>query len=234
MILKASNVQHEVAIGSEPLILLKNINLSIKAGESVAIIGASGSGKTTLLGMLAGLDTPSSGSVYINNTDITPLTEAQRAKIRAQNIAFVFQNFQLLGSLTALENVSLPLEVHNKPNAKKQAAVFLEKVGLQERLHHYPKQLSGGEQQRVALARAFACQAPLLFADEPTGNLDAKTGKTIEDLLFKLNEEFNTTLILVTHDNALAQRCSRILRMDTGVLCEQNTHTQDTYNENKH
>jgi len=221
--INTSALHHNVKLGEQTLTLLNNIDVSIQEGETVAIVGTSGSGKSTLLGMLAGLDTPTSGRIFIDEADITTLDEAARATIRANKIAFVFQNFQLLGSLTALENVSLPMEVHNKPNAAHIATQFLTRVGLADRLHHYPKQLSGGEQQRVALARAFACNAPYLFADEPTGNLDNETGKLIEDLLFALNAEHKTTLILVTHDLALAQRCDRVLTMQAGKLSE--THT---------
>lgn len=214
------NLCHQVPIHEAELALLKGIDLHIRAGESVAIVGASGSGKSTLLTMLAGLDTPSSGKVIINDTDITLLDEEHRAQVRAQHIAFVFQNFQLLGSLTALENVMLPLEVRGQATPQVTAQQYLERVGLGKRLDHYPKQLSGGEQQRVALARAFACEAPLLFADEPTGNLDSATGRAIADLIFELNSENNTTLILVTHDEKLAQRCQRQLRMEEGRITE--------------
>ncbi len=220
-----STLHHSVTLGEQTLTLLNNINITINQGETVAIVGASGSGKSTLLGMLAGLDTPSGGTICIGDTAITRLNEAERAKVRADNIAFVFQNFQLLGSLTALENVALPMEVHNKPNAIDVATEFLTRVGLDKRMHHYPKQLSGGEQQRVAIARAFACNAPYLFADEPTGNLDSATGTLIEDLLFELNTEHKTTLILVTHDNALAKRCDRIFTMQAGTLTENPSHT---------
>ncbi len=200
--------------------ILKGINLEIKQGESVAIVGSSGSGKTTLLGMLAGLDLPSSGEILLDNTELTQLDEEARAKVRGKLVSFVFQDFQLLGSLTALENVLLPLEVRGQENVEALAERYLERVGLAQRHHHYPKQLSGGEQQRVALARAFACEAPLLFADEPTGNLDTATGKKIADLLFSMNEEAGTTLILVTHDMELAKRCQRQLVMEAGELRE--------------
>lgn len=216
--IKTSHLQHEVSLGGESLALLKDVNLTIDAKDTVAIVGASGSGKTTLLGMLAGLDVPSSGHVFIDDVEITALSESERATIRANNLSFVFQNFQLLGSLTAIENVALVLEVHNKPNAKQVAREFLARVGLENRLNHYPKQLSGGEQQRVALARAFASQAPILFADEPTGNLDSHTGHAIEALLFELNKEFDTTLVLVTHDEKLAENCAKKFVMEAGVL----------------
>ncbi|VUD53858.1 Lipoprotein-releasing system ATP-binding protein LolD [Thalassocella blandensis] len=218
--LKAVNLTQQVSISDGELHILKGINLEIKQGETVAIVGASGSGKSTLLGMLAGLDVPSSGEVLINNLNVSNMDEEQRAAVRSQWVAFVFQSFQLLGSLTALENVMLPLEVRGSENAQTMAEEMLARVGLQERLHHKPAQLSGGEQQRVALARAFACQAPIIFADEPTGNLDAETGEKISDLLFELNRENNTTLILVTHAQSLADKCQRTLHMQAGVLTE--------------
>lgn len=198
--------------------ILDQVDLNIVPGESVAIIGASGSGKTTLLGMLAGLDTPSHGKVYLAGTEITALNEEKRANIRKQHVAFIFQNFQLLPSLNARENVMLPLEVKGETDAKQRADEYLQKVGLGQRGHHYPNQLSGGEQQRVAIARAFAAQAPILFADEPTGNLDSDTGNYITDLLFELNQAANTTLILVTHDPKLAARCERTLNLQGGRL----------------
>ena len=201
------------------LVLLQDINFSVMSGEAVAIVGASGSGKTTLLGLLAGLDTPSEGRVQLDGQDIFALDEDGRARQRGRMIGFVFQAFQLLPNLTALENVMLPLELGDRAlNAHALAKTVLAKVGLQERLHHYPKQLSGGEQQRVAIARAFASQPKLLLADEPTGNLDETTGAQIIDLLFELNREQATTLILVTHDEALAQRCTRRLRLTAGRL----------------
>lgn len=203
------------------LVLLEDINFSIAPGEAVAIVGASGSGKTTLLGLLAGLDTPSAGRVQLDGQDIFALNEDGRARLRGDLIGFVFQAFQLLGNLTALENVMLPLELaaHKfKGEVRAQAEAVLAKVGLSQRLHHYPKQLSGGEQQRVAIARAFVAQPKLLLADEPTGNLDETTGAAIIDLLFDLNRELATTLILVTHDAALAQRCGRRLQLVAGKL----------------
>jgi len=195
---------------------LKGIDMEIKQGESVAIVGASGSGKSTLLGMLAGLDTPSSGEIYLRGKEITQLNEEQRTQVRGELTAFVFQNFHLLDGLTALENVMLPLEVKGVADARANAKEVLARVGLQGREHHYPRQLSGGEQQRVAIARAFAAKAPILFADEPTGNLDTKTGETIADLIFELNSESNTTLVLVTHEQRLAERCDRQLIMEAG------------------
>lgn len=223
--LKTVDLRHTVTLASEHpesghLEILKGIDLSIEQGETVAIIGASGSGKSTLLGMLAGLDVPSHGEIHINNTNICALNEEQRAAVRSQHVAFVFQNFQLLSSLSALENVMLPLEVKNVDDAREQATSTLQRVGLGERLHHKPQQLSGGEQQRVALARAFACQAPIIFADEPTGNLDTATGEVITDLLFELNQERQTTLVLVTHSPALAKRCQRVLTMQSGSITE--------------
>ncbi|TVZ38963.1 putative ABC transport system ATP-binding protein [Alteromonadaceae bacterium 2753L.S.0a.02] len=216
--IKTQDLRQRVPVFDGSLDILKGINLEIKRGDSVAIVGSSGSGKSTLLGMLAGLDLPSSGKVLLDETDITRLDEEARAKVRARLVAFVFQNFQLLGSLTALENVMLPLEVNNHPAPLQQAKNYLEKVGLAERERHYPRQLSGGEQQRVALARAFASEAPILFADEPTGNLDAETGKNIADLLFELNQETETTLVLVTHDKTLADRCNKQFKMTAGEL----------------
>jgi len=194
--------------------------MEIYAGETVAIVGVSGSGKSTLLGMLAGLDTPSSGHVEIAGRDLTAMDEESRALLRGEMVGFVFQNFQLLPSLTALENVMLPLEVRGAINAEPQANDWLDRVGLSDRSHHYPQQLSGGEQQRVAVARAFASNAPILFADEPTGNLDTVTGEKVADMLFALNQEQGTTLVLVTHDERLAARCQRQLRMHGGELVE--------------
>ena len=194
----------------------------------MAIVGASGSGKTTLLGMLAGLDVPSSGEVYLGGKDITQLDEEARANLRGRYVSFVFQDFQLLGSLTALENVMLPLEVRGQNDQHALAQKYLTRVDLSHRLNHYPKQLSGGEQQRVSLARAFACEAPLLFADEPTGSLDTQTGNKIVDLLFEMNQEAGATLILVTHDLALAKRCERTLVMEAGELREQNPQLKDS------
>ncbi len=198
--------------------ILSSIDLIINSGESIAIIGESGSGKSTLIGLLAGLDTPTSGSITINGKLLTTMNEDGRAAIRNELISFVFQSFQLLQGLTALENVMLPLELRGDKQAKKAATHLLDRVGLSHRLTHTPKQLSGGEQQRVALARAFVTNPAILFADEPTGNLDSNTGSTIIDLLFELNLENNTTLILVTHDHALAKRCQRTIKLDAGHL----------------
>ena len=207
-----------VASPDGALDILKDINFTIQSGESVAIVGTSGAGKSTLLGILAGLDVPTSGQVVLNGEDFFRLDEDGRARLRGQLIGFVFQSFQLLPSLTALENVMLPLELINAGDAREKALAELERVGLAKRVHHYPRQLSGGEQQRVAIARAFAPNPKLLLADEPTGNLDARTGQTIVDLLFELNREAHTTLILVTHDKELAARCDRRLVLEAGEL----------------
>jgi len=219
--IKALELHQQVPVSGGNLHILKGINLEIKPGETVAIVGASGSGKSTLLGMLAGLDIPSDGKVYLNDREITELDEEQRAQVRSDLVSFVFQNFQLLGSLNALENVMLPLELKGEAEPEKKAKQYLERVGLRERMTHYPKQLSGGEQQRVALARAFACEAPIIFADEPTGNLDTETGDRVAQLLFDLNKETGTTLVLVTHSPTLAQKCERRFEMRSGELAEQ-------------
>lgn len=208
----------QVSTSENTLVILNNVSFRISQGEAVAVVGASGSGKSTLLGLLAGLDNPSSGSVHINGKDLFALDEDGRAALRGEMVGFVFQSFQLLPALTALENVMLPMELAGKDGAQKMAQDILTRVGLGQRMHHYPRQLSGGEQQRVALARAFVARPKLLFADEPTGNLDAATGKQIIDLLFELNREQGTTLILVTHDEALAARCGRRLRLVAGEL----------------
>ena len=200
--------------------ILQDVSFVVGAGESVAIVGASGSGKPTLLGLLAGLDVPSAGSVRLQGTDLFALSEDARAALRGESIGFVFQSFQLLPALNALENVMLPLELAGVADARALAAQWLERVGLGSRLRQYPKHLSGGEQQRVALARAFAPHPRLLLADEPTGNLDAETGSAIIELMFTLNREVGTTLILVTHDESLARRCGRVLRMTAGRLRE--------------
>lgn len=200
------------------LTILKGIELEIKKSESVAIIGASGSGKTTLLSLLAGLDTPSSGDIFLGRHELTRMDEEQRAVVRGEMVGFVFQTFQLLASLTAIENVMLPSELKGDANAYDKARDLLERVGLGHRFNHYPRQLSGGEQQRVAIARAFASSAEVLFADEPTGNLDTITGAHIIDLIFELNVEFGTTLVLVTHDSRIADRCDRSIRIDSGEL----------------
>ena len=211
-------VEKVVPTAAGSLVILDGIDLEIKQGETVAIVGASGSGKTTLLGILAGLDEASAGRVMLVDEEISSLDEEARAKVRGQHVGFVFQSFQLLGSLTALENVMLPVELRGDTLAQSQAAQLLAKVGLADRVEHYPRQLSGGEQQRVAIARAFASAPTVLFADEPTGNLDTQTGELICDLLFDLNREFGTTLIMVTHDSRLAQRCSRTIAIAAGQI----------------
>ncbi len=214
--IEVSNVSKQVVTSEGTLDILDGINLSVEAGETLAIIGSSGSGKSTLLGILAGLDLPTSGTVCIDGQDITAMDEEGRAGVRAGHVGFVFQSFHLLPGLTALENVALPLELQGIDDALQTAKHYLERVGLGQRVSHYPRQLSGGEQQRVALARAFACRPTLLFADEPTGNLDTGTGKKINDLLFELNKEEGTTLILVTHEKTLAARCKRTLELQAG------------------
>ena len=218
VVIRAQGVDKVVPTAEGQLVILDGIELEINAGESVAIVGASGSGKTTLLGILAGLDLPSGGTVTLVGRELTSLDEEQRARVRGEEVGFVFQTFQLLSSLTALENVMLPAELHGERDAGDQARQLLEKVGLGQRLGHYPRQLSGGEQQRVAIARAFASRPNVLFADEPTGNLDTATGGRIIDLLFDLNAEFSTTLVLVTHDDRLAARCQRVIVIDGGRI----------------
>lgn len=208
----------QVNTGDKQLTILQDIDLQVNIGEAVAIIGASGSGKSTLLGLLAGLDLPTSGKVHLDEIDIFSLDEDSRAALRGQILGFVFQSFQLLPALTALENVMLPLELMKKNNADSVAQGLLDRVGLAKRCEHYPKQLSGGEQQRVAIARAFATEPKLLLADEPTGNLDSITGVQIIELMFELNREHGTTLVLVTHDEALSERCSRQIRLVDGKL----------------
>jgi putative ABC transport system ATP-binding protein len=217
-IIVTENLGKSVVTSEGKLHILSSIDLIIKSGESIAIVGESGSGKSTLISLLAGLDTPTFGSISINGKLITTMDEDGRAAMRNALIGFVFQSFQLLPGLTALENVMLPLELRGDKRAKTAALTLLQRVGLAHRLSHTPKQLSGGEQQRVALARAFAANPAILFADEPTGNLDSKTGATIIDLLFELNLENKTTLILVTHDHALAARCQRTIQLDAGCM----------------
>ncbi len=221
IILQASQLGKTVSIGGQQLCILHDLNLSIKQGDSLAIVGHSGSGKSTLLGLLAGLDTPGTGSVMLAGKDLGQLDEDQRARLRARHTGFVFQSFQLLDSLNALENVMLPLELTQEPQAKQQACELLQQVGLAARMQHYPRQLSGGEQQRVAIARAFAARPDILFADEPTGNLDSQTGEHISELLFELNRAHGTTLVLVTHDERLAARCARQIRLQDGQLVDQ-------------
>lgn len=217
---EARHLSKRVNTSEGELVILNDVNLSISAAETVAIVGASGSGKSTLLGLMAGLDGASGGDMLLDGQNLSTMDEEQRAKLRGQSVGFVFQSFQLLPSLTALENVMLPIELKNDRNARQKALQLLERVGLEARVTHYPNQLSGGEQQRVAIARAFASQAKILFADEPTGNLDTTTGAKVIDLLFSLNKEYGTTLVLVTHDDRLAQRCARMIRLVAGEITE--------------
>ncbi len=219
-IVEAAGLVKQVRSDGRDLHIVDNVSFSVFPGESVAIVGVSGSGKSTLLGLLAGLDAPSAGRVVIDGEDITALDEDGRAAVRARAVGFVFQSFQLLPALTAIENVMLPLELAGAGDARAAAAAMLERVGLSERLTHYPKQLSGGEQQRVAIARAFVTQPKLLLADEPTGNLDADTGARIASLMFDLNRERGTTLLLVTRDESISSRCNRTLRLASGRLLE--------------
>lgn len=214
----AENLGKTVQTSEGALDILSSVAVKIKPAETVAIMGASGSGKSTLLSLLAGLDTPSSGVVMINGHALTDMNEDGRANLRNELVGFVFQSFQLLPGLTAIENVMLPLELRGDNDARQAAIALLDRVGLSHRLTHTPKQLSGGEQQRVALARAFVSNPKILFADEPTGNLDSKTGSHIIDLLFELNQENHTTLILVTHDQHLASRCHRIIKLEAGSI----------------
>lgn len=217
-VLKAEQIGKQVSSPEGTLTILADVDLQIAAGETVAIIGASGAGKSTLLALLAGLDEPSSGRIWLNGADLTALDEDGRAAVRARHVGFVFQSFHLVPSLTAIENVMLPLELAGQPGARAAAAEVLDRVNLTARREHYPRQLSGGEQQRVAIARAFVTRPAVLFADEPTGNLDAVTGERIIELLFELNRGSRTTLVVVTHDQAIAERCSRIIRIDAGRL----------------
>ncbi len=218
--IETTNLVKSVDTSEGLLTILKGISLSIAEGEAVAIVGASGSGKSTLLGLMAGLDGATSGDVKLDGYNLSDMDEEQRAILRKQLVGFVFQSFQLLPSLTALENVMLPIELKGDPHAREKARQLLGRVGLSERWHHYPNQLSGGEQQRVAIARAFATQASILFADEPTGNLDTATGAKVIDLLFDLNREYSITLVLVTHDERLAQRCDRVIKLVAGEIAE--------------
>ena len=217
-VLSAQHLSKQVISSDGSLSILHDICFDITSGESVAITGASGSGKSTLLGLLAGLDMPSSGTVYLKDQNLSQLDEDGRARLRAKHVSFVFQSFQLLSHLTALENVLLPAQLIGRGNAKEEAQFWLERVGLQERLNHFPKTLSGGEQQRVALARAFITKPDILFADEPTGSLDEASGDRVISLLFELNKASGSTLILVTHDSALASRCQRQLHLQGGRL----------------
>jgi putative ABC transport system ATP-binding protein len=219
-VLEAAGLGKQVSSPEGTLAILSDVSLAIRRGETVAVMGASGAGKSTLLALLAGLDEPSSGNVRLAGSELTTLDEDGRAAVRARHVGFVFQSFHLVPSLTALENVMLPLELAGRRDARAAAREVLGRVGLGGRVGHYPRQLSGGEQQRVAIARAFVTRPDVLFADEPTGNLDAATGERIMDLLFGLNSETGTTLVLVTHDKALASRCGRVIRLDAGRIVE--------------
>ena len=216
--LRAEGLGKRVSTAAGELVILRDVNLSVRRGEKLAVVGASGSGKSTLLGLMAGLDLPSEGRVHMDGEDLTSIDEEGRARLRARHVGFVFQSFQLLGSLTALENVMLPLELADADAPREAAASVLARVGLEHRLEHYPRQLSGGEQQRVAIARAFAAEPTVLFADEPTGNLDRRTGAAVSELLFTMNREHGTTLVLVTHDLRLAEPCDRIVELEEGRI----------------
>jgi len=218
MIIEARDLSKKVIFNDQEIVILDDINLKVSAGSSLAVIGPSGSGKSTLLGILAGLDSPTSGEIYINQKPLHNLSEDVRAKIRKDCVAFVFQNFELLAGLSALENVMLPIELKGKKNAKDIAETYLEKVGMQNRLTHYPQQLSGGEQQRVAIARAFACEADVLFCDEPTGNLDSSNSELIANLIFDTFVESSSALVIVTHDISLANRCDQKIELVDGKV----------------
>ena len=218
MIIEARNLSKKVIFNDQEIVILDDISLKVSAASSLAVIGPSGSGKSTLLGILAGLDSPTSGEIYINQKPLHDLSEDARSKIRKDSVAFVFQNFELLAGLSALENVMLPLELKNKKNARNVAENYLEKVGMQNRLMHYPQQLSGGEQQRVAIARAFACEADVLFCDEPTGNLDSSNSELITNLIFDTFMESSSALVIVTHDIALAGRCDQKIELVDGKV----------------
>ena len=217
-VLSARGIGKTVKSGGDDLVILREIGFDVAPGEAVAIVGASGSGKSTLLAILAGLDTPTTGTVELDGVDIFSLDEDSRAELRGRSVGFVFQSFQLLPALSALENVMLPLELAGREDAEAEARAILKQVGLGERLGHYPKHLSGGEQQRVALARAFVVRPKLLLADEPTGSLDSESGNAVIDLVFELNRSFGTTLVMVTHDEGLAKRCGRIVRLVAGRI----------------
>ncbi len=217
-ILRAEALCKDVYFEGSTLSILRDVDISIDRGEAVAIVGESGSGKTTLLGLLAGLDIPTRGRVWLDGAELSAMDEDKRAQVRSRAVGFVFQTFQLIDSLTALENVMLPAELRGERTARTDALRYLERVGLKYRLKHYPRQLSGGEQQRVAIARAFCSEPSVLFADEPTGNLDTKTGQRIADLLFELNHESETTLVLVTHDKSLAERCQSSTELAAGSV----------------
>ena len=218
MILSTKKLRKEVSTDSGILVILEDINLEVDEGETIAITGPSGSGKSTLLGLLAGLDDASSGEIFLNSHPLHLLNEEQRSEVRKENVGFVFQSFELLPGLTALENVMLPSELNSRSNAQELATYYLNRVGLEQRLSHYPRQLSGGEQQRVAIARAFACESKILFADAPTGNLAPKTSDTICDLLFEVNSESDNALVIVTHDSELALKCDKQIKLDQGKI----------------
>ena len=220
MILEVNKLRKEVSSGDSKLVILDDVSFNLLEGQSLAITGPSGSGKSTLLGLLAGLDTATSGEIYLNGEALHELDEEKRALLRKEKVGFVFQSFELLPSLTALENVMLPSELKAEDEPEEIATYFLDRVGLNEREHHYPNQLSGGEQQRVAIARAFACSAKILFADEPTGNLDPKNGEMVSDLLFEVNSETDNALVVVTHDHDLADRCDKKINLKLGKIVE--------------
>ena len=220
MILEVNNLRKEVSSGDNQLVILDNVSFNLNEGQSLAITGPSGSGKSTLLGLLAGLDEASSGQIHLDGEALHELDEEQRAVLRKDKVGFVFQSFELLPSLTALENVMLPSELKAEDDPEQRAKYFLKRVGLSEREKHYPKQLSGGEQQRVAIARAFACSAKILFADEPTGNLDPKNGEMVSNLLFEVNSETDNALVIVTHDHDLADRCDKKIELKLGKIVE--------------
>ena len=220
MILEVNKLRKEVSSGESELIILDDVSFSLEEGQSLAITGPSGSGKSTLLGLLAGLDTSTKGEIFLDGVPLHELDEEERAVLRKDKVGFVFQSFELLPSLTALENVMLPSELKVEDDPKSNAKYFLDRVGLSEREHHYPNQLSGGEQQRVAIARAFACSAKILFADEPTGNLDPKNGRIVSDLLFKVNSETDNALVIVTHDHELAEKCDKKIDLKLGKIVE--------------
>jgi putative ABC transport system ATP-binding protein len=220
MILEVNKLRKEVSSGDSKLVILDDVSFNLLEGQSLAITGPSGSGKSTLLGLLAGLDTSTSGEIFLNGEALHELDEEQRALLRKEKVGFVFQSFELLPSLTALENVMLPSELKDEDEPEERAKYFLDRVGLKEREQHYPNQLSGGEQQRVAIARAFACSAKILFADEPTGNLDPKNGEMVSDLLFEVNSETDNALVVVTHDHDLADRCDKKINLKLGKIVE--------------
>lgn len=225
-VLSVHSISKKVSSPEGSLTILSGVSFNVASGEAIAIVGPSGAGKSTLLALLAGLDLPTDGYVVLNGENLNELDEDGRARLRADSVGFVFQSFHLVPSLNALENVMLPLELAGEPNARERSRAIIEQVGLKERWSHYPSQLSGGEKQRVALARAFSTEPAVLFADEPTGNLDTKTGATIVELMFELNKRFSTTLVLVTHDATLAERCQRIITLDSGKLASDTQGTE--------